>query len=139
LSKAISKKLNHYCDEVKSLRNETRDEKHFLDTFFSDTCKQGDQVGRIFAYWVVVFLVKCFENYRCSTNFWATFFHGSSSVLYFRKFSRATFCAAFSQTHLVTQLANMLKTRKSNWKTTNLVFCWKQSILMSIFIDKLCI
>jgi hypothetical protein len=29
---------------------------------------QGDQIGRIFAYWAK----ECFENCRCSLNFWAT-------------------------------------------------------------------
>jgi hypothetical protein len=36
---------------------------------------QGDQIGRIFAFWAIVFFGQNLENYRNSANFWATFFH----------------------------------------------------------------
>jgi hypothetical protein len=36
--------------------------------------KQGGQIGRIFAYWAIVFFGQLFENYRSSANSWATFF-----------------------------------------------------------------
>jgi hypothetical protein len=35
---------------------------------------QGDQIGRIFAHWAIVFFGQLNENYRSSANSWATFF-----------------------------------------------------------------
>jgi hypothetical protein len=35
--------------------------------------KQGDQIGRIFAYWAIANLASFFENYRRSTNFGSLF------------------------------------------------------------------
>jgi hypothetical protein len=46
---------------------------------------QGDQTGRIFGQWMVVYFGQWFENYRSSAHFWATFFHGTSSVLILKK------------------------------------------------------
>jgi hypothetical protein len=34
---------------------------------------QGDQIGRIFAPWVIVYFGQFFENYRSSPHFWSTF------------------------------------------------------------------
>jgi hypothetical protein len=43
---------------------------------------QGDQIGRIFAHWVIVYLRQFFlENNRSSPHFGATFFHGEVSNL----------------------------------------------------------
>jgi hypothetical protein len=39
---------------------------------------QGGQIGRIIAYWVIVYFGQFFENYRTSPKIWATFFHGKS-------------------------------------------------------------
>jgi hypothetical protein len=36
---------------------------------------QGDQIGRIFAFWAVAYLGQWFENYRNSAIFWATFMY----------------------------------------------------------------
>jgi hypothetical protein len=37
------------------------------------TLFQGDHIGRIFAYWVIVYFGQWFKNYRGSANFWVTF------------------------------------------------------------------
>jgi hypothetical protein len=51
-------------------------------------------------------LGRFFENYRISTNYWATYFHGKSYVLILdKKTEWATFWVIFSQTHLVNLLA----------------------------------
>jgi hypothetical protein len=42
---------------------------------------QGDQIGRIFAYWAVFLLWAAFENYKIRANYWAYFIHGTSGVL----------------------------------------------------------
>jgi hypothetical protein len=42
---------------------------------------QGDQIGRIFAYWVIDYCGQCFENYRNNAEFWAPLFHGTSCIL----------------------------------------------------------
>jgi hypothetical protein len=34
---------------------------------------QGDQIGRIFAQWPIVYFEQCFENYKSSPNYSATF------------------------------------------------------------------
>jgi hypothetical protein len=36
---------------------------------------QGDQIGRIFAYWAIVYLGQIFESYISSPNYRATFFN----------------------------------------------------------------
>jgi hypothetical protein len=41
---------------------------------------QGDQIGRIFACWVIVFSGQFF-NYKSSPDLWATFFQDVSWVL----------------------------------------------------------
>jgi hypothetical protein len=46
---------------------------------------QGDQIGQIFAQWVIVYFVQQFKNYRSSAHFWATFSHGTSFVLILTK------------------------------------------------------
>jgi hypothetical protein len=35
---------------------------------------QGDQIGRIFAFWVIVYFEQFFENYKNNPNFCAAFF-----------------------------------------------------------------
>jgi hypothetical protein len=58
---------------------------------------QGDQIGRIYTHWVIVY-GQCFETYWSSPNF----FQGNNSVWKLSKMSWATFWAIFSRTHLVT-------------------------------------
>jgi hypothetical protein len=43
--------------------------------------EQGDQIGRIFAYWAMVNFGHFFENYRSSINILGTLFHGKNCVL----------------------------------------------------------
>jgi hypothetical protein len=44
--------------------------------------EQGAQIGRNFAYWVIVdFFEKYRNNCRTSLHFWPTIFHGKSYVL----------------------------------------------------------
>jgi hypothetical protein len=54
---------------------------------------QGDQIGRIFAHWVIVCFEHVIENYRNSPHFGSTYFHGKGFAsiltkkvgLYFRR------------------------------------------------------
>jgi hypothetical protein len=48
---------------------------------------QGDQIGRIFAYWVTTYLYFgwLFANYRNSPDYWATHFRDKSYVLIMTK------------------------------------------------------
>jgi hypothetical protein len=39
-------------------------------------CRKFDQIGRIFAQWVIVYFAQLLENYRSIQHFWAPFFHG---------------------------------------------------------------
>jgi hypothetical protein len=56
--------------------------------------KQGDQMGRIFACWEIVF----FENYKSGPNM-GNFFRGKSNA---SKMGWATFWAIFSHAHPAT-------------------------------------
>jgi hypothetical protein len=38
--------------------------------------EQGDQIGRIFAFWVIVYFGQFLENNKRSPNDWITFSHG---------------------------------------------------------------
>jgi hypothetical protein len=38
-------------------------------------------LGRIFAYWAIVYFGHYFDNYRSTANYWATFLHSTSYVL----------------------------------------------------------
>jgi hypothetical protein len=49
------------------------------------TWEQGDQIGRIFTYWSVVFFRQFIENYRSNSNSKAAFFLNTSCVLIFYK------------------------------------------------------
>jgi hypothetical protein len=42
---------------------------------------QGDQIGRIFAFWAIVFSGQFFENKRSSPKLWATIFRSKNYVL----------------------------------------------------------
>jgi hypothetical protein len=63
------------------------------------TYDQGDQIGRIFAHWAIVFFGK-FKNYKVGQIFWATFYHSKCFVLILTKMGWAKFWAIFSQTHV---------------------------------------
>jgi hypothetical protein len=47
---------------------------HFHTHSLLDTQVQGDQIGRIFAQWVIVCFGQLHENYRTCPHFWATLF-----------------------------------------------------------------
>jgi hypothetical protein len=72
----------------------------------SEAGRQGDQIGRIFAHWAIVYFGQFFENDRRSLNFLATFFHDENFVFSLTEIGCATFWAILSQTHLVTLLAD---------------------------------
>jgi hypothetical protein len=59
---------------------------------------QGDQIGRIFADWVIVFLGHFFFKLEMYPQFLGYFCTPKKQ----QKFALATFRAIFSQTHLVT-------------------------------------
>jgi hypothetical protein len=42
---------------------------YVLRVFAVSVPEQGDQIGRIFAYWAIVFFEQCFENDRSGGNF----------------------------------------------------------------------
>jgi hypothetical protein len=48
---------------------------HFLIFLASN---QGDQIGRIFACWAIVYSGQVFENYKSNPNCWAIFVPGTS-------------------------------------------------------------
>jgi hypothetical protein len=47
--------------------------------------EQGDQIGRIFANWAIIFFGHFTENYRSSANSTGTFYHTASYVLIWTK------------------------------------------------------
>jgi hypothetical protein len=59
--------------------------------------EQGDQVGRIFAFWATVYLLWAvfFINYQSSLHFWATFSKCKVMQYFFQKMGWATFWAIF--------------------------------------------
>jgi hypothetical protein len=48
-------------------------------------CLQGDQIGRMVAYWTIVYFSQLLLNYSSSPNVRAIFFNGKSSVLLLTK------------------------------------------------------
>jgi hypothetical protein len=70
-------------------------------SFYQRWIQEGDQIGRIFAHWAIVFFGQFFEHYRSSPNFPATFIHKKVAYKFWQK-QLDTFWAIFSQTHLVT-------------------------------------
>jgi hypothetical protein len=71
-----------------------------IDNF---TCIQGEQIGRNFVCWAIVFYGQSF-NY-ISSPILGYFLHGLSYVLILTKIVLATFWAISLQSHLVTLLA----------------------------------
>jgi hypothetical protein len=66
--------------------------------------RQGDQIGRSFAKWVIVYFGQLLENYGRIPHFGATLFHGYVYSLIFTKYGLDYIFGDFSQTHLVTLL-----------------------------------
>jgi hypothetical protein len=65
---------------------------------------QGNQIGRIVAFWAIVFIGYIIGNYRSTASSLATFFHETSHVSILTKTGWATLWAIFTQTHLVALL-----------------------------------
>jgi hypothetical protein len=61
---------------------------------------QGDQIGRIFAYWAVVSLRQFYENYRGGANFLGNFSHGTSYVLTLAKYGLGCILGDFFHKHI---------------------------------------
>jgi hypothetical protein len=66
---------------------------------------QGDRIGRIFAYWVIVYFEHLCEKHRISQNIWATFFNGKSYILGSTKNWLLYISGDFSKRHLVTLIS----------------------------------
>jgi hypothetical protein len=64
---------------------------------------QGDQIGRIFAHWVIFYSGCYFENNRSSPHLWTIFYMVQELciIILTKIMGRATFWPIFSQTHLV--------------------------------------
>jgi hypothetical protein len=63
---------------------------------------RGDRIGRIIAYWAIVFFEQFFENYESSLNIWAIFPHSLGFKLILAKHGFGLILGDFSQTYLVT-------------------------------------
>jgi hypothetical protein len=59
------------------------------------TQEQGDQIGRIFAYWMIVFFGYLFDYYKRNEKMRATLSHGESDALISTKMGWATLWAFF--------------------------------------------
>jgi hypothetical protein len=51
--------------------------------------RQGDQIGRIFAYWAIVFFGLFSEKYWSSHNFGASFYQGKMCTIFGKNVSLA--------------------------------------------------
>jgi hypothetical protein len=69
----------------------------------SRTPDQGDQIGRIFAYWGIVFFGQFFLFTEGAFNFWPTFSKGKIMYIFIlTKNGLGCILGDFTQTHLVT-------------------------------------
>jgi hypothetical protein len=92
---------------------------------------QGDQIGRIFAQWIIVYFGHWFETSRRSAHFWATFLR--------RNLRWNSSCATFSQPHLGPMLwffkyfrRKFLQTKLS-FLTQNKAKFWEKLIITLVF------
>jgi hypothetical protein len=66
------------------------------------TCHQSDQIGRIFAFWVIVYFRRFFKL-QISRNFWVTFFNSKNYAITLSQHGLAKILGRFfAQTYLVT-------------------------------------
>jgi hypothetical protein len=72
-------------EECPFLRRRSSSERTNCWTLRFLPLNQGGRIGRIFTDWAIVFYGHFLENYRSRPNFWSTFFHGSSYVVFFTK------------------------------------------------------
>jgi hypothetical protein len=70
---------------------ETMKRKAFFD------CFQGDQIGRFFAHWVIVYFKPFFENYKRRHNLWRTLFPCKNHTLILTKMGWGAFWAIFNK------------------------------------------
>jgi hypothetical protein len=56
----------------------------YIDEFVS-TYIHGDQIGRIFAHWAIIYFGQWFEKLQKENIFWAAFSHGTSYVFILSK------------------------------------------------------
>jgi hypothetical protein len=86
--------MNYYTLHARRFANEVR-------------VIRGDQIGRIFALWALVYFGQFFKlqkNPKLSATFFLSIYALHMYLyFYFAKTGRATFWVIFSQTHLVTQ------------------------------------
>jgi hypothetical protein len=69
--------------------------------------EQGDQIGRIFAQWTIVYFGQFFDNYKSGQHFYASFFLSIDYVLILTKKRVGLHFARFLQAHLVTLVASI--------------------------------
>jgi hypothetical protein len=60
------------CAQIPSRRRRLRETFGKIFTEMSAAC-QGDQIGRNFAHWVIVYKRQCFENYIFSLQYCGSF------------------------------------------------------------------
>jgi hypothetical protein len=67
----------------KSLQPQTDVQGSILRPNLSERPEQGDQIGRIFAQWVVVFFGQLLKIYKNSPQFWSTFYQSKDDLFIF--------------------------------------------------------
>jgi hypothetical protein len=77
-------------------------------SFFNRDDCQGDQIGRLFAYWAIVNFGEFVGNCSCSPNYILATFFMVCCVLILEKNGWATFWAIFSKAHIVTLMTTNL-------------------------------
>jgi hypothetical protein len=98
-------------------------------------CKQGDQIGRIFAYWAIALFGQFFENFRWSTTIWAALFHGKSFVLNHQQPTGLHFgLRFFSQTHLVTLFATLHRFSAKHNTVVGFVAKLKETMFLHMYM-----
>jgi hypothetical protein len=70
------------------------DRKRFL-WIAQRQCDHGDQIGRIFAGWVIRLFGQVFWKFQTQPIFWGNFFHGKSYVFILTKMGWTTFWAIY--------------------------------------------
>jgi hypothetical protein len=82
---------------------------------------QGDQTGRIFAHWAIVYFEQFWENYKSTPNFRLHFSTVRVMHSFWHKIGWATFLATFMATFLATFLLSYLVTLSR----TDVAFCFR--------------
>jgi hypothetical protein len=90
---------------------------------------QGEQIGRIFAHWAVVYFGQFLKSCRNSSNFGATFSMVQVVCQFCEKMDWAIFWATSSQPHLVT-----LKVTHQRHKIATPIFCAEMGFWTYFFV-----